>query len=81
MVLFGGRTGFSGDDMNKFLWIIRIAGNSFPNIKENDFKNNGMRVDDHATESMKKSVMYKLCYYRFWEEYTGEGKGFDLVRK
>ncbi len=41
MVLFGGRTGFSGDDLNKFLWMIRIAGNSFPHIKETDYKNGG----------------------------------------
>ena len=80
MVLFGGRTGFSGDDMNKFLWIIRIAGNSFPHIKEQDYMSGGFNVCEKVSKSMRESVMYKLNYYRFWEEYTGRGKGFDLVR-
>lgn len=26
MVIFGGMTGFSGDDISKFMWMIRIAG-------------------------------------------------------
>lgn len=81
MVLFGGRSGFTGDDLNKFMWMIRIAGNSFPHIKENDYKNQGVRVDQGATEAMKNSIMYKLSYYRFWEANTGEGFGYDLVRK
>ena len=81
MVLFGGRTGFAGDDMNKFLWIIRIAGNSFPHIKEQDFMTpQGFSIDSKITKAMRESVMYKLNYYRFWEEYTGRGKGYDLVR-
>ena len=34
MVLFGGKAGFQSDDINKFLWIIRITNNVFPHIKE-----------------------------------------------
>lgn len=80
MVQFGGRTGFGGDDINKFLWIIRIVNNAFPHIKEADYVVNGYTVDSRISPAMKNSVMYKLCYYRFWEEDTGRGKGFDLVR-
>jgi len=29
LVIFGGMTNFSGDDIAKFLWIIRIAGKFF----------------------------------------------------
>ena len=29
LVIFGGMTNFSGDDISKFLWMIRIAGKSF----------------------------------------------------
>jgi dolichyl-diphosphooligosaccharide---protein glycosyltransferase len=26
LVIFGGMTNYSGDDISKFLWMIRIAG-------------------------------------------------------
>jgi dolichyl-diphosphooligosaccharide--protein glycosyltransferase len=33
LVIFGGVTGYSGDDINKFLWMARIAqGARFRNI-------------------------------------------------
>lgn len=80
MVQFGGRTGFGGDDINKFLWIVRIVNNAFPHIKEADYVVNGYAIDGRISPAMKNSIMYKLCYYRFWEEDTGRGKGFDLVR-
>lgn len=34
VVVFGGKTGYAGDDINKFLWILRIAANEFPYLKE-----------------------------------------------
>ena len=38
-------------------------------------------MDEKAPKKFTDSVMYKLSYYWFWEEYTGKGKGYDLVRK
>lgn len=70
MVLFGGYTGFSGDDMNKFSWILKIAGNTYPNIKQTDYLYRGLNIGDKITDALKNSVMYKLCYYKFWEVYT-----------
>ena len=32
LVIFGGVTNFSGDDISKFLWMIRIAGKSFETL-------------------------------------------------
>ena len=29
LVIFGGMTGYSGDDINKFLWMVRIAEGLF----------------------------------------------------
>ncbi len=29
LVIFGGVTGYSGDDINKFLWMVRISGGMF----------------------------------------------------
>jgi len=30
LVIFGGMAGYSGDDINKFLWMVRIGGGVFP---------------------------------------------------
>ncbi|VDQ15744.1 unnamed protein product [Trichobilharzia regenti] len=38
LVIFGGYIGYSGDDINKFLWMVRIGGGEHPNeIREQDF--------------------------------------------
>lgn len=37
LVIFGGVAYYSGDDINKFLWILRIASGEFPHIKEDDY--------------------------------------------
>lgn len=51
LVIFGGLIGYSGDDINKFLWMVRIAEGEHPqdirviikyriiiSLKETDFK-------------------------------------------
>ncbi|CAM0954523.1 unnamed protein product [Alopecurus aequalis] len=78
LVVFGGLVGYPSDDINKFLWMVRIGGGEFPHIKEPDYLRDGQyRVDAQATPTMLNSLMYKLCYYRFVET---DGKGFDRVR-
>ncbi len=38
LVIFGGLIGYSGDDINKFLWMVRIAEGEHPkDIKVRDF--------------------------------------------
>ncbi|KAG1346610.1 Dolichyl-diphosphooligosaccharide--protein glycosyltransferase subunit STT3A [Cocos nucifera] len=37
LVVFGGLVGYPGDDINKFLWMVRIAGGVFPHIREQDY--------------------------------------------
>ena len=67
LVMFGGLIGFSGDDINKFLWMIRIAQGVWPNeVKESDFftPRGEYKVDDSATATMRESLMYKMSYYR-----------------
>lgn len=34
LVIFGGLSNFSGDDISKFLWMVRIAAGVYPKIKE-----------------------------------------------
>ncbi|MBA0815366.1 hypothetical protein Gohar_000145 [Gossypium harknessii] len=55
LVVFGGVTGYSSDDINKFLWMVRIGGGVFPVIKEPDYLVNGeYRVDKGAAPKMLK---------------------------
>ncbi|GJN89053.1 hypothetical protein Rhopal_002027-T1 [Rhodotorula paludigena] len=82
LVIFGGLIGFSGDDINKFLWMVRISEGIWPDeVKEQTyFTSRGeYRVDDQASETMKNSLMYKMSYYRFNELYGG-GPAQDRVR-
>eukprot|EP00010_Vexillifera_abyssalis_P008769 CAMPEP_0201547152 /NCGR_PEP_ID=MMETSP0173_2-20130828/3571_1 /ASSEMBLY_ACC=CAM_ASM_000268 /TAXON_ID=218659 /ORGANISM="Vexillifera sp., Strain DIVA3 564/2" /LENGTH=642 /DNA_ID=CAMNT_0047956093 /DNA_START=239 /DNA_END=2167 /DNA_ORIENTATION=+ len=85
LVLFGGLAGFQSDDINKFLWMIRIAGSTDPSIKEKDYftSRGDYSIGSDASETMLNSLMYKLCYYRFAEMNTGDPSmpsGFDRVR-
>uniref|UniRef100_A0ACD5VL10 Uncharacterized protein n=1 Tax=Avena sativa TaxID=4498 RepID=A0ACD5VL10_AVESA len=79
LVVFGGLIGYPSDDINKFLWMVRIGGGEFPHIKEQDYLRDGnYRVDAQGTPTMLNCLMYKLCYYRFVET---DGKGFDRARR
>lgn len=38
LVIFGGLSGYSSDDINKFLWMVRIGGGVYPeHIQEKNF--------------------------------------------
>ncbi|XVF49126.1 hypothetical protein PTKIN_Ptkin03bG0243300 [Pterospermum kingtungense] len=79
LVVFGGLVGYPSDDINKFLWMVRIGGGVFPHIKEPDYLRDGQyRIDSEATPTMLNCLMYKLSYYRFVET---DGKAFDRVRQ
>ncbi|KAI1716550.1 oligosaccharyl transferase STT3 subunit domain-containing protein [Ditylenchus destructor] len=87
LVIFGGVTGYSSDDINKFLWMVRIGGSTPEghHIKERDYytKSGEFRVDREGSPTMLNCLMYKLCYYRFGAVYTEHGKatGYDRVRR
>ncbi|XWS26793.1 hypothetical protein CRYUN_Cryun26dG0060600 [Craigia yunnanensis] len=79
LVVFGGLVGYPSDDINKFLWMVRIGGGVFPHIREPDYLRDGQyRIDSQATPTMLNCLMYKLSYYRFVET---DGKAFDRVRR
>jgi dolichyl-diphosphooligosaccharide--protein glycosyltransferase len=86
LVIFGGLTGYSSDDINKFLWMVRIGGSTDrgADIKENDYYTSSgeFRVDREGSPTLLNCLMYKLCYYRFGDVYTEGGKppGYDRVR-
>lgn len=81
LVIFGGLLGFSGDDVNKFLWMVRISEGIWPDeINERNYFSAGgeYRVDSAASRTMKESLMYKMSYKDFPELYGGQG--IDKVR-
>jgi dolichyl-diphosphooligosaccharide--protein glycosyltransferase len=84
LVLFGGLTGYASDDINKFLWMVRIGGSTDKNIKEKDYytPQGEFKIDKDGSPLMLNCLMYKMCYYRFGEVYTERDKptGYDRVR-
>jgi len=84
LVLFGGLTGYASDDINKFLWMVRIAGSTDKNVKEPDYytPQGEFKIDKDGSPLMLNCLMYKMCYYRFGEVYTEQTKptGYDRVR-
>jgi len=74
-VLFGGLTGYASDDINKFLWMVRIGGSVYDWIKEPDYfsRRGEFRVDKEGSPLMLNTLMYKMCYYRFGEVMTEYG--------
>jgi len=86
LVIFGGLTGYSSDDINKFLWMVRIGGSTpeGAHIKEGDYytPSGEFRVDSEGSNIMLNCLMYKMCYYRFGQVYTEGGRppGYDRVR-
>ncbi|KAI1339631.1 glycosyltransferase family 66 protein [Xylariaceae sp. FL0016] len=82
LVVFGGLLGYSGDDINKFLWMVRIAEGIWPDeVKERDYftPRGEYRVDDQASETMKNSLMYKMSYYNYGSLFP-PGQAQDRVR-
>jgi len=84
LVIFGGLTGYSSDDINKFLWMVRIGGSTNPDIVESNYYSpkGEFRVDAGGSPAMLNSLMYKLCYYKFGQIMTERDQpyGFDRVR-
>jgi len=84
LVIFGGLIGYSSDDINKFLWMVRIAGSTDSNIRERDYftKNGEYSIGPEASQTMLNSLMYKVCYYRFGDILIERDRprGFDRVR-
>lgn len=85
LVIFGGVIGYSGDDINKFLWMVRIAEGEHPHdIRESDYftPQGEFRVDKGGSPVLLNCLMYKLCYYRFGDlklDYRAPS-GYDRTR-
>lgn len=83
LIIFGGMLGYSGDDLNKFLWMVRISEGIWPEeVNERSyFTDRGeYKVDDLATKTMKDSLMYKMSYHDFGKLFAGRD-AIDRVRQ
>ncbi|XP_041973833.1 dolichyl-diphosphooligosaccharide--protein glycosyltransferase subunit STT3A [Aricia agestis] len=86
LVIFGGLVGYSSDDINKFLWMVRIGGSTDrgAHIREADYYTAGgeFRVDADGSRTLLNCLMYKMSYYKFGLVYTEGGRppGYDRVR-
>ncbi|XDV33652.1 hypothetical protein PO909_003974, partial [Leuciscus waleckii] len=85
LIVFGGVIGYVGDDINKFLWMVRIAEGEHPgDVRERDFLSpqGEFRVDRSASPALLHSLLYKMSYYRFGEVQLDfrAPPGFDRTR-
>uniref|UniRef100_A0A3B3CK92 Dolichyl-diphosphooligosaccharide--protein glycosyltransferase subunit STT3B n=1 Tax=Oryzias melastigma TaxID=30732 RepID=A0A3B3CK92_ORYME len=85
LIIFGGVIGYSGDDINKFLWMVRIAEGEHPkDIRESDYfiLQGEFRVDKAGSPTLINCLMYKMSYYRFGEMQLDfrTPPGFDRTR-
>jgi hypothetical protein len=61
MFVFTGLAGYPSDDINKFLWMVRIGGGVFPHIKELDYL-----VSDYHYFTQKKKKNGLGFYFIFF---------------
>ncbi|KAJ8575455.1 hypothetical protein ON010_g3758 [Phytophthora cinnamomi] len=89
-LLFGGKVGMPGDDLDKLPWIVKISEGVFPDdVMESEFQVNGRYIfHENATLAMTQSVLYKLSYFEFNQvesvppqEGDGPVFGWDLNRR
>eukprot|EP00644_Phytophthora_capsici_P003233 jgi/Phyca11/541727/estExt2_Genewise1Plus.C_PHYCAscaffold_70582 len=68
-LLFGGKVGMPGDDLDKLPWIVKISEGVFPDdVIESEFQVNGRYIfNENATLAMTESVLYKLSYFEFYQ--------------
>jgi len=78
LVIFGGLIGYGGDDVNKFLWPVRIGGSVDPTLREAQFltRRGEFRLDEEMAPAMRESLLFKLCYHRYGEI----SNGYDRAR-
>ncbi|TYZ56884.1 hypothetical protein PybrP1_003609 [[Pythium] brassicae (nom. inval.)] len=87
LVLFGGKVGMSGDDLDKLPWIVKITEGVFPDATiESEFQVNGRYLyHENSTLAMTSSLLYKLSFANFAQLDSTDGgaetRGVDRNRK
>lgn len=68
------------DDINKFIWIIRICSGYYPEVDEEDYltKEHSFLVGKEAPKRLRESLLYKMSYYNLPINQNGETE--DYIR-
>ena len=82
LVYFSGLKDVGGDDLGKFLWFPRIGSSWNPRLKEQDYvgRNGYQFVQSEASDTLKNSLAYRMCYHDFATVDSGRGPGYDHAR-
>ncbi|SBS83507.1 dolichyl-diphosphooligosaccharide--protein glycosyltransferase subunit STT3, putative (STT3) [Plasmodium ovale curtisi] len=80
LVSYGGYSKNSSDDLNKFIWILKITSKkyNFVNPLLYYYHEKYHPLGKNATQFMTNSVLYKLSYYNITHDKV---TGYDYVRK
>jgi dolichyl-diphosphooligosaccharide--protein glycosyltransferase len=85
LVVFGGASAYDGDDINKFLWMPKIANQTFTNISGDMYISgaNEAVAAPHMTHNMTLSMMFRFCYHNFrrFQFHPTVSIGTDLARR
>jgi len=83
-VVFGGLLQYRTDDIGKVGWYPRVAAAEFSHIQESDYQSSSKSFvleSKTARSAMKRSLIYKLSYYRNREiDIVNKGYGYDRAR-
>ena len=83
LVMFGGMTSFAGDDVSKFLWMVRAAGKELQEPEAAFLSAGGvLRVGKEGSRRFRSSLLYRLSCHRFSSQVSEFGRpaGYDRVR-
>ena len=83
LVIFGGASAYDGDDINKFLWMPKIANQTFTNISGDMYLQGYTGIIGNAqTNNMTNSMLFKFCYHNFirFRIHPQVQPGFDISR-
>ncbi|KJP86113.1 hypothetical protein AK88_04236 [Plasmodium fragile] len=80
LVSYGGYSKNSSDDLNKFLWILKITNKQFKHINPllYYYHHQHHPLGKNATPFMSSSLLYRLSYFNVS---NGTRKGYDYIRK
>jgi len=83
MVMFTGWDAVGGDDIDKFLWFVRIANSEQKDLDEHAYYNSTHDWPDNPTDTAKESMTWKMAYHRFGEmqRWSNRPAGFDNNRE
>jgi dolichyl-diphosphooligosaccharide--protein glycosyltransferase len=83
LVVFGGPTGYAGDDLNKLVWMARAAGAAAVGEAALLGPLGLVHVDAAAPPALTRSVLFRASYSGYYAVKSERGRppGWDRVRR